>query len=171
MAPKKLLLTSFDIWESHHITNSSDDLLGLLVGRSLLPDHTHLLRRIPVDFQLAPETVIQVAEAINPDVVICCGMAEKRDLLTVELNGTCADAVCTTGIDLDALIAPLTMTAISRDAGNFVCNHLYYSMLHYCQTNRIDCQCLFVHVPLLNDRNLPPILDDFTLILRTISEG
>lgn len=164
------MLTSFDIWEAHHITNSSDDLLAAVVDQHLLPKQAHFLRKVPVDFQVAPAMVIAQIQALEPDVVICCGMAETRELLTVESNGKCGDVVLETAIDVHQLVAPLSYTKISHDAGKFVCNHLYYSVLKYCQERELPDLCLFVHVPPLNAENRSPILSDFMAILQAVCQ-
>jgi pyroglutamyl-peptidase len=163
-----ILLTTFDTWKVDQPSNSSDDLAAELLRRELLPPHIHLLRRIPVDFHLAPATVLSTLEALRPHRVVCCGMAEKRQRLTVELNGKGPQEVIQTTLDLDGLVQNLPHTHISLDAGKFVCNHLYYSVLKHIRDNRIPSQCIFVHVPVLNDHNLDRIVDDFALILKMV---
>lgn len=167
MAPT-VLLTSFDIWKSHHVSNSSDDLIAAMLQRGWLSETTHLLRRLPVCFQGAPEQVITKITELQPDLVICCGMAEKRQQLTVESNGKHQGEVLQTPIDLDAMVADLTLTKVSHDAGNFVCNYLYYSVLKHSQTLPIASQSLFVHVPLLHANNQDTILQDFRSLLHSL---
>ncbi len=165
---KTTLLTSFDIWETHHVSNASDELLEALINRKLLSQEVHLLRKLPVHFQFAPERTIATIEEIQPDLVVCCGMAEKRNVLTVETKGKLIEDVIATNVDVNHLVANLTVTQISHDAGSFVCNHLYYSVLKYIQKKRLSSQCIFVHVPLLNELNLELIVNDFCKILQTM---
>ncbi|HIK15709.1 MAG TPA: peptidase C15 [Leptolyngbyaceae cyanobacterium M33_DOE_097] len=160
-----LLLTSFDIWEPHHITNSSDDLLDELTYRKLLPANTHLLRKMPVHFQIAPQLVIRAIEHAKPDLIVCCGMAEKRHWLSLEANGKYMGEVVHTTINLEHLKTQLKFTEISHDAGLFVCNHLYYTVLKYLQKSAFDCPCLFVHVPALNAVNTEMLVSDFAQML------
>jgi pyroglutamyl-peptidase len=127
-----------------------------------------LLRRLPVDFQLAPQFVIAEIGAFQPDVIVCCGMAERRSHLTLELNGKYQADVLRTTVDVDRLVNGLAMTHISHDAGAFVCNQLYYSVLQHIRNHHLDCQALFVHVPPLNEENLVPIANDFFTILRLL---
>jgi len=164
-----LLITSFDIWQSHHRSNSSDDLLATLGDRQLLPAKTHLLRRLPVHFDLAPQRVIQAIEQWQPRHIICCGMAEKRRHLEIESTAKSPQEVLHTSVDLERLTANLSHTQISHDAGNFVCNHLYYSVLKHLRQRRLTSQCLFVHVPLLTDENLSPCVHDFSSLLQELS--
>lgn len=169
--PKQILLTSFDTWEAHHVSNASDDLLAAVSQQALLTDvkaTIKLLRKLPVDFQLAPQQVITEIDALQPDVIICCGMAEGRTNLTLESNGKQRTDMLWTSIAVDRLVENLAVTQVSHDAGTFVCNHLYYSVLKHIQRCQLGCQCLFIHVPLLNERNLPSILKDFLTILQVL---
>ena len=47
------LLTSFDTWQTHQQSNSSDDLLAEIIKRGAFPKNIHCIRKLPVDFQLA----------------------------------------------------------------------------------------------------------------------
>lgn len=164
----RILLTSFDVWEPHQRSNASDDLLELMGDR--LPSETHMLRRIPVDFQRAPAMVLAKMAEVQPDVVVCCGMAESRTVLTVESNGKCQQDVRQTAIALPTLIQVLQATEISHDAGDFVCNHLYYTVLKQIQEQRLPSQCLFVHVPILTATNQQIISDDFAALLHILRQ-
>jgi pyroglutamyl-peptidase len=164
----KILLTSFDRWKAHHVSNASDDLITAMAQQNLFAewhDKLSLLRKLPVDFQLAPEYVIAHIDALQPDLIICCGMAERRSQLTVESNGKQQSNVLRTSIDVDRLVDHLDFTKVSHDAGAFVCNHLYYSVLKHIHDRGLSCHCLFVHVPVLNEMNLAPVLNDFWAIL------
>ncbi|MGA1600910.1 MAG: peptidase C15 [Prochlorothrix sp.] len=78
------LLTSFDIWLTHHTHNSSDQVLGLLVQQQRLPADCQLLRCLPVEIEGAFGAVQAAIEQFQPDFVICCGMAEGRSSLDLE---------------------------------------------------------------------------------------
>lgn len=169
MSPK-ILLTSFDIWEAHHTSNSSDDLLDELIARELLPANVTVIRRIPVNFQIAPETVIGQIEALQPDIVLCCGMAEKRLRPAIELHGKHEEDIQTTTIDRHWLAQDLHITELSEDAGKFVCNYLYYSVLKYIRDRQLPTKALFLHVPVLNEINLPLITQDFLVLLDRLQQ-
>jgi pyroglutamyl-peptidase len=166
--PRSILLTSFDTWKPHQQSNSSDDLLEAVIQQNPYPQQLYFLRQIPVDFQLAPTQVLAKVEELQPNIIICCGMAESRHLLTVESNGKHDNEVITTPLDLDLLIATLPNTAVSHDAGQFVCNWLYYSLLKYHREQTIQSHCLFVHVPILAAHNLEPVLQDFLVIMQRL---
>lgn len=177
----KILLTSFDTWEAHQQSNSSDDLLNALIERKVLCDDCYFLKKILVDFEVAPQTVIDQITKLEPELVICCGMAESRPFLSVESTGTHLDEALVTELDLEMLlegtrcpphISQELVTRVSHDAGNFVCNHLYYSVLkHYWvlkhdQEQNPNYHCLFIHVPLLTDDNLETVIHDFLAIVQ-----
>jgi pyroglutamyl-peptidase len=166
--PKSILLTSFTTWEPHQRSNSSDDLLEIVSRRNLYPQQLHFLRQMPVDFELAPAQLLAKVDALQPDIILCCGMAENRSLLTVESNGKQSDEVITTPLDLESLTAALTTTAISHDAGQFVCNWLYYSLLKHSRDQNLDSHCLFVHVPVLTPQNLEFVVSDFLTMMQRL---
>jgi pyroglutamyl-peptidase len=163
-----ILLTTFDTWKSRQASNASDDLIAELLGRKLLPQSAHLARKIPVDFQLAPEKVLSMVDSLQPDVIVCCGMAEKRSRLTVEANGKHQGEILYTSIALKPLVDQTQATAISHNTGRFVCNYLYYSVLKHIQSHRLKTDCLFVHVPPLNAKNVDGIVQDFSTILKLL---
>jgi pyroglutamyl-peptidase len=131
----------------------------------------HLLRQIPVDFEMAPATVLNRMVDLQPARVVCCGMAEQRSRLTVESNGKLNEHQIHTAVDVHELVQDLAMTDVSHDAGQFVCNHLYYSVLNYVLTNQLSTHCVFVHVPILHTGNLSDVLQDFTVILQRLENS
>ncbi len=125
------------------------------------------LRLLPVDIELASCCVITKINELQPDAVICCGMAESRSLLTIESTATCGDSRLTTLINLEQLVASDTIE-VSDDAGKFVCEGLYYSVLKYIIDHNLNIHCIFVHVPILTKQNLAEIVSDFKLIIHQI---
>ncbi|MBE7386010.1 MAG: peptidase C15 [Leptolyngbya sp. SIO1E4] len=160
-----LLLTSFAPWRAHQRSNTSDDLVALLQSRNQLPEETVLMRHLPVHFQLAPCQVIATVAKTRPSIVVCCGMAEQRSLLTLERYARQEGHLLETDLPLPQLCQGTRWTHISDDAGSYVCNHLYYQLLGYGQKKCWPIQCLFVHVPLLTEHNRELIAQDFALIL------
>lgn len=165
----KILLTSFQTWLPHQKSNSSDDLLAEIENI----DYSHhvslsFLRNLPVDIELASKKAIAKIDEIQPDVIICCGMAERRDKLTIESNGSSQDECLYSSINLTDLTKRLIVTEVSHDAGKFVCEGLYYRVLKYIQTQE-NIHCIFVHVPLLENIDLNLLLRDFHFILLAVT--
>lgn len=169
MSKIKVLLTSFDIWKPEHKSNSSDDLLGQISARELTDYSLTLLRKLPVDSQVAPQIVISKINQIQPDIIMCCGMAEKREKLTIESQATSGEVVIQTLVSLTELVVGLDITEISNDAGKFVCEDLYFSVLKYLDDACLKQKCIFVHVPILTENNSEKVIKDFVKILSKIS--
>lgn len=167
-----VLITSFRPWRAHQASNSSDDLLAELYRQ--LPAEVIWLRQVPVNFQLAPIQVIGELYRLRPRLVICCGMAEHRACLSLEHSALRHTAqpphrVRTTSINLPPLLAGTTLSEISHDAGNYVCNHLYYSVLEFIDQTNLGTKGLFIHIPILRPDNKKNIMADFLQIYSTLT--
>ena len=160
----KILLTSFQTWLPQQSSNSSDELLRQIQQRQFSSASLIFRRQLPVDIAQASQQAITNIEQVQPELVICCGMAESRYQLTLESNATWSEAQLKTTVDLDSLVRELSQTEISHNAGKFVCEGLYYQVLKHLEQANSQSRCLFVHVPRLTDSNLPEILADFESI-------
>ena len=165
----KVLLTSFDIWKPEQKSNSSDDLLALISSQKSTDYSLNFIRKLPVDSKIAPEIVISQIEKFHPDIIVCCGMAEKRELLTIESQANSGSKVMKTSVNLSNLLLGLNEVEISNDAGKFVCEDLYYSVLKYLYESCLKSKCIFVHVPILREVNRDIIMGNFLKILSKIS--
>jgi len=166
---RKLLLTSFQTWLPDQTSNSSDDLLEKIAQQESFSHSLSYLRQLPVDTLQASSRVIAKIENLRPDSILLCGMAQKRTQLTVESCATCGDALLRTRIDLNKLVAGLTVTEISDDAGKFVCEGLYYQILKHLQERNFNMSCIFIHVPLLTLDNSYGLIEDFNLIIEKMA--
>ena len=164
-----ILLTSFAPWRASQPSNSSDDLLIQSQRTGVLPPEAVILHKLPVNFQLAPTQVIAKIFELRPRYVVCCGMAESRNQLNLELQGTCNQRVLKTSINLKRLMMGAQITEVSHSAGDFVCNHLYFKVLDFLNHANWPCECVFVHVPRLTKANWQPIQSDFQLMLDRLS--
>ncbi len=161
----KILLTSFATWMSHQKSNSSDDLLEKISTLTNVKSDLIYVRNLQVDTQIASAKVIETINQNHPDFVICCGMAESRNELTLENQAREKDDLLITQINLKKLVVNLAFTYISYHAGQFVCEGLYYHVLKHIQTQKLKINCVFLHVPILTSDNLDLILTDVTFIL------
>ncbi|NJL63932.1 MAG: peptidase C15 [Methylacidiphilales bacterium] len=169
------------MWLPHHTSNSSDDLLEFVSQFKSLPYDLNFLRKLPVDVPTASEKVIAKIGETQPDYIICCGMAESRSKLSVESNARStshitkdgSESILRTSIDLDNLVRESVALEISHNCGRFVCEGLYYSVLNFinlhCQFHPHKSSCIFVHVPILTEKNLSVILKDFLSIIRCLA--
>jgi pyroglutamyl-peptidase len=188
---KKILLTSFDIWLSQQESNSSDDLLLGLAKMASLSHDLKFLHRLPVDVQLASSLVIAKINELQPDHIICCGMAASRSQLSVEVLASSTSTlpvestnsadilpqesrnspenILQTSVDLEKLLVGTAAVEISYNCGKFVCEGLYYSVLDYLHQSQLSIKCIFVHVPIFNPENLPKIIADFIVIINNLA--
>ncbi len=176
----KILITSFTTWLPHQKSNSADDLLELIFSLSTLD--LVLLRHLPVDVDRATKQVIKTIAQSQPIALVCCGMAESRDNLAIEVQAfpphkssshleSHPPSPLTTTVELAQITQGLTTTTLSYDAGKFVCEGLYYKMLDYLGKFSPPFPCIFVHVPLLTPENQSVIMAEFSLILKNLANS
>ena len=173
---KKLLITGFDPFDGAAV-NPSWEAVKLLPER-IGAYELHKLQ-IPTVFGLAPKTVLEAAEKLQPDVIISVGQAGSRKAVTPERIGiNIRDARITDNAGIspkdepiipggpDGLFTTLPVKAMidgineaglpgamSNTAGTFVCNDVLYSLLyHYAGT---QVRCGFIHVPWLPEQGEP----------------
>ena len=164
-----ILITSFAAWRPHQSANSSDQLVAELAETPDLANSVAVFRQLPVNLPIARSLTIAKLQQLRPQILLCCGMAESRQQLTLEAEAVCGDSVLKTGLDVEKIAASLNHTTVSRDAGRFVCNSLYHAMLNYVSSYPDcpiqDCHALFLHVPRLTCQNRPALVQDFRTLI------
>lgn len=141
-----------------------------------LPEQTIWLCNLPVNFEIAPLRVINAIYRYRPRAIVCCGMAENRALLSWERQARGASKVLRTCLDLEYLIADAPLSEISDDAGQYVCNALYYRVLEVTLRDAIatslcaglEIPCVFVHVPMLSEKTRSLIQMDMFSVLNKL---
>jgi len=132
------------------------------------------VRQLPCVFGAAIETLLAAIEATGPDIVIAVGQAGGRADISVErvaINIDDAPIMDNRGSQLvDEAIVPdgpaayfatLPIKAIvhalrsaglpasvSQTAGTFVCNHVFYGLMHAVRTQP-SVRAGFIHIPFL----------------------
>lgn len=165
---KQLLVTCFEPFGGARV-NASARAAALLPER--IGDWRIEKRELPVIFGLAGENCLELIDLLRPDAVLMLGQAGGREAVTPELlarnvrwaripdnagNEPKGEPVVHGGED--ALFATLPVEAmteairaaglpgaLSATAGLYVCNDLYYSVLHRLRGTGIPAA--FVHVP------------------------
>ena len=168
----KALVTGFEPFGGEKI-NPAFEALGRLPARlGALAIET---RTLPAVFGQALDALEEAVRATAPDIVLCVGLAGGRAALSLErvaLNIDDARIPDNRGrqpIDLPvvaggpaAYFATLPIKAavaalrdaglpaiVSNSAGTFVCNHVFYGLMHLAATRRLDFRGGFLHVPFL----------------------
>lgn len=170
---KKLLITGFDPFGGETVNPAWEAVCALpdVIGGYVL---TKL--QVPTVFRTAADTVLQAAERLQPDVIVCIGQAGGRSCVTPEIIGiNLRDAsiddnaghrpwnVPVIAGAPDALFATLPVRemvaaakaeglpcALSYSAGAFVCNDLLYTLLY--RYRGTDVKVGFIHVPFLPEQ-------------------
>ena len=102
---------------------------------------------------------------LQPRAVLCCGMAENRGLLSIEQQAKKGSYTLKTSVDIHKLLQKTQLSEISYDAGTYVCNHLYYSVLESINKYKTTASVLFVHIPFLRKESQKIIAEDFYNLL------
>jgi pyroglutamyl-peptidase len=134
---------------------------------------------LPVAYARSADVLRGAVRAAAPDVVICFGQADGRTGISVERfahNLDAAEPIDNDGVSsgneidpngpvayhatlpvaavVDALRADGIPASESRDAGGFLCNHVFYVLMRVLEEERPAALGGFVHVPLLPEQAL-----------------
>ena len=190
---KTVLLTGFEPFNGASI-NPAWEAVRALKGW-VEDDFIVEILQLPCVFGFANRVLCGAVDEIKPDVVICVGQAGGRIDLTVErvaINVDDAPILDNDGqqpVDAPiasegpaAYFATLPVKAIvgamrerglrasvSQTAGTFVCNHVFYGVMHHLQGRAAIGG--FIHVPYLPEQGTPSmVLNDIIEGLRTAVE-
>jgi pyroglutamyl-peptidase len=133
---------------------------------------------LPVVYGEATRALAEAIAAVEPTAVVALGQADGRDRVTVErvalnlVTATMADESGRTRAEepvlpggpaaywstlpvtrmVSALVDAGVPAAPSPDAGGFVCNHVFYGLMHLIATERPQMRGGFVHLPCLPEQ-------------------
>ncbi|MCJ7841040.1 pyroglutamyl-peptidase I [Lederbergia sp. NSJ-179] len=175
---KKVLLTGFDPFGTDVINPASEAIKQL---NGLIIENVELITvEVPTVFHRSREVVIQAIEFFQPDVVICVGQAGGRAQITPERiainldDARIADNEGQQPIDEPIIengpaaywstlpvkrmvhqIRKMGIPAsVSHTAGTFVCNHLFYGVMHYLSEHAPHIRGGFIHIPFIPEQTL-----------------
>ncbi len=172
----KLLITGFDPFGGETI-NPSWEAVKLLPER--IGDFEIVTLQIPTVFGAAARAVLDKAEEIQPDVILCIGQAGGRSAVTPERiginvrnaripdnagNSPSEEPIVPGGPDGIFSTVPVSKMAraicdaglpgsVSNTAGTFVCNDTLYTLLHHYRATSVRAG--FIHVPFLPQQGEP----------------
>ena len=168
----KILVTAFEPFGGEAL-NSSREALTLADKKTAGADIVKLI--LPVVFGESARLLERAVQREAPDAVLCLGEAGGRDCITPErvaINLEDARIPDNAGVQPtdrpvepggpDACFTTLPVkqmaraireaglpASVSLSAGSFVCNHLMYRLLRFCQKELLDIPAGFMHLPLL----------------------
>lgn len=101
------------------------------------------------------------------DFIISFGQASlDRDTVKIETtaNGKMQYKTNYDYKDLESVLKKEFSVLISKDAGNYLCNNIYYHGLKYIEENGLNTKMIFIHIPKLKNisdiNNLSNIFND-----------
>ena len=188
---KKILITGFEPFGGSTI-NPALEAVKRLDGLELTNGKVYTAI-IPVVLQKSIDAVQDAIEQIKPDVVLLIGQASGRTTITPERvainmddfripdnegNQVIDEHVIAGGPDaffatlpIKAMVAAMkeagVPASISNTAGTFVCNHLFYGIMHALKETSIKAG--FIHIPLIPEQNTDG--SQPTMALDTIVKG
>lgn len=134
---EKILLTAF-AGES----NTSKLLLDHVTAK-----HKKILTN---SFVSSGKQLIEAVQETSPDLIIAFGQKPKTACICIEIQAHKGDVI-KTNFDYSRLLTSLNERnikyEISDNAGNYLCNHVYYEGLRYIKDNNLSTMMIFIHVP------------------------
>ncbi len=175
---KKLLITGFDPFGGAAI-NPAWEAVKMLPDR--VGDFELCKLVIPTIYGEAAHLVLKKAEEFCPDVILSVGLAGGRDAVTPERiavnirdariadnagNQPRGERVAADGPAAYFATVPVEVmaqavrqaqipAAVSNSAGCFVCNDVFYALLHHFAGT--DTKVGFIHVPQLPEQGTPSL--------------
>lgn len=172
---KTILLTGFEPFNGAAI-NPSWEAAQALDGWSG-PGFTVVARQLPCEFGRVNIALLEAVAAVQPDIVIAVGQAGGRPEISVErvaINVDDASIVDNAGaqpvdtaiiadgpaayfstLPIKAIVSALRLrgfpAGVSQTAGTFVCNHVFYGLMHHA-VGCPDLKAGFIHVPFLPEQ-------------------
>ena len=171
---KRILLAGFEPFNEYKI-NSSWSLVDSF--ENTISDLECIKLRLPVEFKSVSNLVPEMLKQYQPDIVLafgqCTGDSIRIERVALNLDDArIADNSSYTPIDKpihddgkNAYFATLPIkrmqqvvadknipTIISNSAGTYVCNHLFYELLYWCDKLSLPTKIGFVHLPRLPEQ-------------------
>lgn len=164
---QRALVTGFEPFGGDETNPSSDLALaldGAKVGRFDIVG-----RILPVEYSAAGDLIIEWLRELRPAIVICTGLAASADVIRIETTAVNENdspfpdnagavrerspivpggpSILKSTLPIADILAECTRMKIevepSSDAGRYVCNHVFYTLLH----ERLPIPAGFIHIP------------------------
>jgi pyroglutamyl-peptidase len=171
-----LLLTGFEPFGGSTI-NPSEQVIRRLDQASITDARVHT-RLLPVDRVCAPQQLIDCIHTLRPGAIICFGEAAGRTAISIEraainlLDFRIPDNTGSQAVDepvvpggpaayfstlpVRALYTSLLDSDIpaelSLSAGTYLCNQVFYSLMHDLSLNGRSIPAGFIHLPALPEQ-------------------
>ena len=173
---KKILLTGFEPFGGEQVNPALEavrSLEGEMIGGAKVTVCT-----LPVVQKKALHCLFEKMEELKPDLIVAIGQAGGRPELSLERvainiddyrikdnegNQPIDEAIVAgapvaywSSLPIKAMLAAVRQAGIpasvSNSAGTFVCNHLFYGLMHRLQENASIARGGFIHIPYLPEQ-------------------
>jgi pyroglutamyl-peptidase len=174
ISAKTVLLTGFEPFNGAAI-NPSWEAVRALDGWSG-PGFAVVARQLPCVFGTALDVLRESIAGVKPDIVIAVGQAGGRSEMSLERVAINVDdasirdnagnqpvdtpiaadgpAAYFTTLPVKAIVKALRLrgfpSGVSQTAGTFVCNHVFYGLMHHAVGQPVKAG--FIHVPFLPEQ-------------------
>lgn len=192
---KKLLLTGFEPFNGETINPSLET--ARVIAKVDFPDAEIDILELPVDrFQVIEITLNRIRNA-KPDVVIMLGEGSRRFRINPErvainvddfripdnsgnqpkgepiVEGAPAAYFSTLPIYeiVERLQKAKIPAAISNTAGTYLCNRIFYSVMHFLAVEKLNTKAGFIHLPYIHEQTIDKPIDFPSLSLFSVVEA
>lgn len=177
---KTVLLTGFEPFNGATINPAWEAVRALEGWEGAVEEHRFRVevRQLPCVFGQAIEDLVAMVDELHPDVVIAVGQAGGRPDISVERVAINVDdaaildnggqqpvdaAIAAEGpaayfstLPIKAIVRALRerglVAGVSQTAGTFVCNHVFYGLMHHVARQPQPVKAGFIHVPFLPEQ-------------------
>ncbi|MDM5194226.1 pyroglutamyl-peptidase I [Bacillus hominis] len=191
---KTVLLTGFDPFGGESINPAWEVAKSL--HEKTIGEYKIISKQVPTVFHKSISVLKEYIEELKPEMIICIGQAGGRPDITIERIAINVDdariadnegnqpvdvpvveegpAAYWSTLPMKAIVKTLREegipASISQTAGTFVCNHLFYGLMHELEKHDKKIKGGFVHIPFLPEQasNYP---GQSSMSLSTISKG
>ncbi len=173
----KVLITGFDPFGGETINPAYEAVKRL---PDQIDGHDIIKLEVPTVFNASVEAVQQAIDAHAPDIVICVGQSGGKSAITPEVvainleearipdnagNQPSGKKIAEDGdtayfatLPVKAMVKAMLEAGIpaqlSYSAGTYVCNHLFYGVMHHIASNKLDIRGGFIHIPYMFEQVL-----------------
>lgn len=170
-----ILVTGFEAFLENQ-ANPTQEVVRLLPKS--IKGHNLYGLELPVVYKESFDILKRELEKLQPEIVICLGLAADRSSITPErvainindsihpdnkgnilINQTIEDngenayfSTLPIYKIVDKLKQKNIKAKISNTAGLYVCNDIMYRLLHYVNQNNLQIKAGFIHVPLMDEQ-------------------
>lgn len=173
---KKVLLTGFEPFDGQSINPSEE--IAREINDATIARHKVIGALLPCVFGAAVKELKHQIKLHEPAIVICLGQAGGRAEITPERVAINIDdaripdnagqqpidksivkdgpAAYFSTLPIKAIVHELRRreipAAVSQTAGTFVCNHVFYGLMHELAMHRAEVRGGFIHVPFVPEQ-------------------